>query len=1210
MDEGDLESAEQLFRRISFMRPASHAKVQKGLCAHLREVIDPLYDQTPIALMLKRAKPNAKAARKEAKKQKEAEESAAASPTAAEAAAAAEAASASPWDVLESKAMPLLRYLGCHVGQDVILFTQICRTVFHLFSTEKKNKSSSTEQLDRVTAIVMEMIKTALMPGLTLITANPGVSAELWGILELLDYTARFEIYGDMKTDGLVKTPELVLAKAKTNDRAKKVTQRISNDTFKQQGRELGKLSHSNPIVVFERIIATVKMMPNIISALVDSLRYISPLAFDVLTYLLVEGLSDPERSRLKSDGQNLAEWLAALSEMAGSVCRRYQYIELAAVIKYVSMQMISGNPHDLVVLRKIVSTMTGTEAVEDLTDAQLIGQSGGPTLRNETNTTGASAQKATTKTARRLKDSLVDNKLGAPLIILTGQQCGSSIYNAEFRQIKLIGEVYDKVQETLMQLVTFLQEAMKKDEEKGGCDGAAAYASLLPSLQDLVQKHKIEPEAAFYILRSVLEQKCGDVSGVVGAVKEIMPASMWSLLSPELYATFWGLSLYDIEPPMKVYGEIISKTRDEATKVERDRSLREKEISKRLKEKNHTIEKLTSEKKTQSERKDVVHKRLKEECGGWILRAEPGQSTQQGDGLNMFVQACIFPRVMFSQLDAIYCAKFVLKMHEVKTPHFSVLLYYDKVIKLLAPALYCCSGNEARRLGRFLGETLKQLEHWKSEPSVYRRECMQFPGFKKTFNDEKSPPVAYIDFVRVNHKWHLRLLKMFTTGLKKDHTEIRNSLIMLRGCVEHFPVMKRHYKEVTKICEAMEKDDRQDLKMMALAYRAQLKKRESLMISDEAFRKEAEIKPKPKPKPKAAPPPKASPPPPAKESSSGGYDKKDDQDDDGGSQSKRKRGGQSGGGDDQPDGEGGHSGGRESGRDRDRDRDRDRGGESGSSKSKGGDSNSNKDGGRKSKADDTSTDKERKEKGKGKASPPAGAAADDMEKDSRRGDRGDRGGHGDGGNGNGNGKDEGDGTSRAKRPRGSNGNGNSNGGSDDPAEKSGGADKKRDRDRDRERGRDKKEKGDSKGKKELDTDDSSGGGDAKRARSGGDMPPPRGSDGGGRGGRGDRGDKAPERSSSKAGAGADDGGGRAPASSRLRKRGIEPADTKEKDAGGDAKGKEGGGGREPRGSGGRGGRGRGRGGDDGDQGGRGGGRGRGGRDSDGGGRRAGAGRR
>ena len=847
LDQGDLENAERLFTRIAFMRPASHGKVAKGLCSHLTELFDPLYEQTPIAAMLRRAKPNAKAVKAEAQrleKEKEKEEGDDAMATDEE---------ASPWDTIENRAMPLMRYLGCHIGQDVKLFTKICRTVLHLFSTEKK----SGEVDERILKILMEMVRVSLMPGLTLITSNPAVSADVWAILNELDYTARFEIYGDMKTVGLVKTPELVLEKARTNDRAKKVTQRISNETFKQQGRELGKLSHSNPIVVFERIIATVKMMPNIISALVDSLRYISPLAFDVLTYLLVEGLSDPERSRLKADGQNLAEWLAALADMCGSVCRRYQYMELSALLKYVSMQMISGNTHDLIVLRKIIGTMGGVEAIEDLTEAQLTGQSGGMALRNDTNTTAAAYAKANTRTTNRLKKALVESSLAAPLVILTGQQVSSAPFDREFRQIKLIGEVYDKCHETLEQLVIFLATYMKKDDEK---EGAAAYAALMPSLKDLVVKHKIEPAAAFFILRSVITQKCGGVKGIVGAVKEILPADTWTLISPELYATFWSLSLYDIAPPEKMYGECIAKHKSAKDKIERDRSLRESQISKKLKEENAVISALTGEKKVQLARRDMVQGRLKKEAPSWMVRQS--ETGPQGEGLNMFVQSCIFPRVLFSQLDAVYCAKFVLRMHEIKTPHFSVLLYFDKVFKQVAPALHCASGNEARRLGRFLGETLKQLTHWAKENAVYRRECLNFPGFKKSFTDPKAPPIPYIDFVRVLHKWHVLLYKMFVAAIGKSDTEIRNSLIIMEGCVNHFPAMKKQYATLEKRCVALEKDERQDLKMMALAYRAKLKKREEQMVTDEKFRKEPPKKSPPKPKPK---PKKDAPPPPIK---------------------------------------------------------------------------------------------------------------------------------------------------------------------------------------------------------------------------------------------------------------------------------------------------------------------------------------------------------
>ena len=126
----------------------------------------------------------------------------------------------------------------------------------------------------------------------------------------------------------------------------------------------------------------------------------------------------------------------------------------------------------------------------------------------------------------------------------------------------------------------------------------------------------------------------------------------------------------------------------------------------KKKKEKQGVLEKVRAEKTAQKAVMDATTARLKREAPAWIVRNSGSGSAagvEQGEGLIRFVQCCIFPRVLFSQLDAVYCARFVHKMHEVKTPYFSVLLYYDKVIKLLAPAFHCCSHNEASRLGRFL---------------------------------------------------------------------------------------------------------------------------------------------------------------------------------------------------------------------------------------------------------------------------------------------------------------------------------------------------------------------------------------------------------------------------------------------------------------------------------------------------------------------------
>ena len=40
----------------------------------------------------------------------------------------------------------------------------------------------------------------------------------------------------------------------------------------------------------------------------------------------------------------------------------------------------------------------------------------------------------------------------------------------------------------------------------------------------------------------------------------------------------------------------------------------------------------------------------------------------------------CIFPRCIFTPLDAVYCAKFIHILHQLKTVNFSTLLCFDRV--------------------------------------------------------------------------------------------------------------------------------------------------------------------------------------------------------------------------------------------------------------------------------------------------------------------------------------------------------------------------------------------------------------------------------------------------------------------------------------------------------------------------------------------------
>jgi len=51
-----------------------------------------------------------------------------------------------------------------------------------------------------------------------------------------------------------------------------------------------------------------------------------------------------------------------------------------------------------------------------------------------------------------------------------------------------------------------------------------------------------------------------------------------------------------------------------------------------------------------------------------------------KSETITQFLQLCMFPRCVFTASDAIYCAKFVHTLHNLKTPNFSTLLCFDRV--------------------------------------------------------------------------------------------------------------------------------------------------------------------------------------------------------------------------------------------------------------------------------------------------------------------------------------------------------------------------------------------------------------------------------------------------------------------------------------------------------------------------------------------------
>lgn len=129
----------------------------------------------------------------------------------------------------------------------------------------------------------MEVVSECLLPSLTLSETNVALSEEIWQLLELFPYSWRYWMYSKWNLE-TSRHPEMHIMKGKIHGRTKYVLKRLSKETVKMMGRQLGKLCHIHPSTVLSYLLSQVQTFDNFIGPVVDSLRYLTSLEFDVLT--------------------------------------------------------------------------------------------------------------------------------------------------------------------------------------------------------------------------------------------------------------------------------------------------------------------------------------------------------------------------------------------------------------------------------------------------------------------------------------------------------------------------------------------------------------------------------------------------------------------------------------------------------------------------------------------------------------------------------------------------------------------------------------------------------------------------------------------------------------------------------------------------------------------------------------------------------------
>lgn len=102
----------------------------------------------------------------------------------------------------------------------------------------------------------------------------------------------------------------------------------------------------------------------NFIQPLVDALRYVNELAFDILSFCMLEALANPEKTRIRDEDTTMSAWLRGLTRFCGFAFRKYN-IELYGTLQYTANKLKTEKSYELLLLKELIEKMTGLESVE-----------------------------------------------------------------------------------------------------------------------------------------------------------------------------------------------------------------------------------------------------------------------------------------------------------------------------------------------------------------------------------------------------------------------------------------------------------------------------------------------------------------------------------------------------------------------------------------------------------------------------------------------------------------------------------------------------------------------------------------------------------------------------------------------------------------------------------------------------------------------------
>ena len=771
--------------------------------------------------------------------------------------------------------MELVQLLGSNLWQDGRLAHKICRLgMLNHFGNKKEWTHILTQNL---------------FPALSIASPNPALAIACWDLMQHRKFSLfeRWAIYGHIKDTENISL-EVALGRAHALKSIRKVMRRLARENVKQFGRSIGKLAHQHPTVVFSVMLDQLQAYDNLVPVVVDACKYLGPLGFDILIYVLIDCFAaEGVRDRLKEDGTNLAGWLQSLATFTGTLARKYSTIDLYGILLYVTSQMWDENGLDLCILSELIERMGGIEPLANLNDAQLEGATGGPILRGQlslNNVYAGHSVRPNKRASMRLLTALLQSPTSIednteclppllwPLCILLAQQRKVSILSDNFdssggsSHLKLLSTLADQCHETFLHYCDFL--ALHAEEARL----KSAIEQFRPSFDDLIKLYGIEKPSASHIVRLLERITCPEIPFFDRPLISSTPDEKYSV-PRGLENLFWRLDLGDICVPLASYQAELLRLNNLLNSsnvppvASADSAIAVDALAKWKRDRERApqlILALETERKLREAHSASISEWIVEHSSDWIIHTDANDLF-----LSTFILQCIIPRSLFSPTDALFAARFPWILHRTRMIQFSTWSYLNRIFEEISTELiFGLTEMEAHQLGRFLNDVLETLHVWHSDSAAYIREALgendpngPFVGFKRIEQaqismqiDQKedletgeimepsqgviSSHYTHKEFRDVLYSWHLQMFRTFCSLLgSTEYMRIRNAIIILTRINGHFPRINRHGDRMAKIIGSVrEEESREDLKVLAIRYSAMLSVGKAKWVDESQF--------------------------------------------------------------------------------------------------------------------------------------------------------------------------------------------------------------------------------------------------------------------------------------------------------------------------------------------------------------------------------------